>query len=178
MNYIVAIATKVNILWLSQGVYMSTDFDLATFLPYRLAYISERVSQRLSADYGKSHGLSVAEWRVLVNLQYLGTASVRDIQVYTNLEKSRVSRAVARMESAGLVAKRAGAKDARLVEIGLTKKGVATLDAILPPAIKVEQGLLEGLSDAQRKTFNEVIEHFHRVLDNDPDAKPRYEATR
>jgi len=55
---------------------------------------------------------------------------------------------------------------------------VATLDAILPPAIKVERGLLEGLSDAQRKTFNEVIEHFHRVLDNDPDAKPRYEATR
>lgn len=153
---------------------MTRRFDLARFLPYQLAYISERVSQRLAADYGRSHGLSVAEWRVLVNLQYLGTASVRDIQVYTNLEKSRVSRAVTRMESAGFVAKRTGAKDARLVEIGLTRKGAETLDAILPSAVKVEQRLLAGLTPSQRACFAEVMEHFHRILDDDPDAKPRY----
>ncbi len=153
---------------------MTKNFDLSGFLPYQLAYISERVSQRLSADYGKSHGLSVAEWRVLVNLQYLGIASVRDIQVYTNLEKSRVSRAVVRMESAGLVAKRAGEKDARLVEIGLTKKGMAVLDAILPSAVKVEQRLMAGLTPSQRESFAQVLEHFHQILDDDPEAKPRY----
>lgn len=157
---------------------MTETFDLSGFLPYQLAYISERVSQRLAADYGRSHGLSVAEWRVLVNLQYLGTASVRDIQVYTNLEKSRVSRAVTRMETAGLVAKRSGAHDGRLVEIGLTSKGAEALTSILPPATQVEQRLLSGLTDAQRSTLTEVLEHFHSVLDQDPDAKPRYEDSR
>ena len=84
---------------------MPDTFALATFLPYQLAYISERVSQRLSQEYSRSHGLSVSEWRVLVNLHSLGTASVRVIQIFTNLEKSRVSRAVGRLEASGLVQK-------------------------------------------------------------------------
>ncbi|MDA7424792.1 MarR family winged helix-turn-helix transcriptional regulator [Thalassococcus lentus] len=157
---------------------MTDKFDLAEFLPYRLAYISERVSQRLSADYGKSHGLTVAEWRILVNLQRLGTASVRDIQVFTNLEKSRVSRAVTRMEKAGLVAKQAGTDDARLVEIGLSEKGIDTLNKVLPSAIEVEHRLIADLTEAQRETFFEVIEKFHRILDDDPDARPRFEKSR
>ncbi len=155
---------------------MTVTFELARFLPYRLAYISERVSQRLSADYGNSHGLSVAEWRVLVNLQHLGTASVRDIQVYTNLEKSRVSRAVSRMESAGFVAKQAGSEDARLVEIGLTSKGLDALDTILPNALDVEQTLMAGLTPQQRETLFDAIEQFHLILDQDPKAKRRYGA--
>jgi hypothetical protein len=44
------------------------DFNLSAFLPYRLAVLSERASRRLSVVYEKTHGLSVAEWRVLVHL--------------------------------------------------------------------------------------------------------------
>ncbi len=154
---------------------MNTPFDLAEFLPYQLAYISERVSRRLSVEYGQSHGLTVAEWRVLVNLQRLGTASVRDIQVFTNLEKSRVSRAVSRLESAGLVMKQTSRQDARLVEIALTARGVKVLQAILPAATGIEAQLLDGLSEDQKQAFFEIVEHFHSVLDRDPAARPRYE---
>ena len=152
---------------------MSAPFDLAEFLPYRLAFLSERVSRRLAVDYGKSHGLSVAEWRVMVNLLHLGTASVRDIQVSTNLEKSRVSRAVTRLAAAGLVQKGPGQRDARLVEIALTDAGAKTLSDILPAARAVEAQLLAGLSAGQRQALFEAVEQLHRVLDADPHARPR-----
>jgi len=175
MKYIVANATKVNILCITnREIIVPENFDLATFLPYELAYISERVSHRLSQVYGQSHGFSVSEWRVMVNLQSLGTASVRDIQTFTNLEKSRVSRAVTRLEAADLVQKHASTNDARLVEIALTAKGTEALEVILPTATAVEANLLAGLTQAQKATFFDVLQHFHDVLDQDPEARPRF----
>ena len=153
-------------------------FRLSEFLPYQLAYVSERVSQRLSTEYRESHGISAAEWRVLANLKFLGTASVKDIQTFTNLEKSRVSRAVGRLEASGLVEKRVSSKDARLLEIALTQRGSQTFHEILPRATELEATLLQELSQTQRSAFFDVIEHFHRVLDEDPDANPRVETTR
>ncbi len=145
---------------------MPESFNLQQFLPYQLARISERVSDKLAEEYGRTHGLSVAEWRVLVNLQMLGTVSVRDIGQHAALEKSRVSRAVDRLVRSGLVAKQASTKDARLVEIALTDQGSTTLNAIFPAAIEFEDQLMDGLTEAQKRTFAEVIEHFHRALDS------------
>ena len=88
-------------------------FRLPDFLPYRLAVLSERVSRRLSVEYGRMHGLSVAEWRVLVHLQRSGPLSVRDIHLCVNLDKPRVSRAVARLEAVGFVRKESGQSDGR-----------------------------------------------------------------
>ena len=152
---------------------MTDQFRLSHFLPYRLAVVAERVSRRLSVDYGRSHGLSVAEWRVLVHLQRCGPVSVREIQDYTNLEKSRVSRAVDRLGASGLVRKAKGETDARLVAISLTDVGQAALAEILPAAAAVEDRLLASIPPDQLATFLAVIEQIHETLDQDPDAKPR-----
>lgn len=152
---------------------MAVSFSLSQFLPYRLSVVSERISRRLSVSYGTSHGLSVAEWRVLVHLQYCGAVSVRDIQLYTNLEKSRVSRAVSRLDHAGMVQKQTSKSDARLIEIALTKAGRNVLADVLTSAIATEKRLLKEVSDADLSTFFRVIEHFHTVLDEDAEAQAR-----
>ncbi len=152
---------------------MASDFNLGQFMPYIMAVVSERVSHRLSVDYGRTHDLTMSEWRVMVHLARCGTVSVRDIQRYTNLEKSRVSRAVVRLETAGLVVKSASQTDARLVAIELTDEGHAALDMILPAAKEVETRLLQGLAEEDLETFYRVVAHIHAVLDADPDAKPR-----
>jgi DNA-binding MarR family transcriptional regulator len=152
---------------------MNARFSLSNFLPYRLAVVSERVSRRLSVDYGRSHNLSVAEWRVLVHLHRHGTVSVREIQDYANLEKSRVSRAVQRLVTAGLVRKTQSKVDARLVEIALTQNGMDALSEILPVASDVESRLLENIPENDLAAFYRVIDHIHDVLDSDPEARPR-----
>lgn len=157
---------------------MSDDFDLADFLPYRLALIAERVSRRLEVEYARSHGLSLAEWRVLANLNQLGKASVRDIQLVTNLEKSRVSRAVSRLEQSGCVKKTTSTEDARLVEIAMTRKGNSTLNEIIPVAKSIEQRLLAEVTRKQMKDVTGFFELLHAALDDDPEAKPRFDKRR
>mgnify|MGYP001822473209 CR=1 FL=1 len=149
------------------------DFELSQFLPYQLAVLAERVSRRLSVEYGRTHGLNVAEWRVLVHLMRRREVSVREIHERVNLDKPRVSRAVSRLEAAGLVEKAAAEDDARLVAISLTPRGMRVLDDILPSARDVEANLLTGLSDVEQAVFLAAIEKLHGVLDDDPEARPR-----
>ena len=146
---------------------MPDDFQLSEFLPYRLSFLSERVSQRLAKEYGKSHGLSVAEWRVIAHLSHSGPVSVRDIRTAVNLEKPRVSRAVSRLEACGLVRKVPGETDARLVAISLTKAGETALKEILPAVQAIEADLLAAASPRDLKTFFKVIDRMHAALDAD-----------
>jgi DNA-binding MarR family transcriptional regulator len=149
------------------------DFNLSAFLPYRLAVLSERASRRLSAVYERTHGLTVAEWRVLVHLNRCEKVSVREIHNCVNLERSRVSRAVSRLEADGYVVKLPGTDDGRLVEISLSKKGQVALAEILPAALDVEQYLVAGISTQDYETFCSVLEMIHAALDADPQARPR-----
>ncbi|MEM6825471.1 MAG: MarR family transcriptional regulator [Pseudomonadota bacterium] len=151
----------------------SDAFRLSAFMPYRLAVLAERVSRRLSVEYGRTKGLTVAEWRVLVHLQRGGRISVREIHNHVNLEKPRVSRAVGRLERAGLVEKTSSEGDGRLVAISLTMAGLKVLSEVLPAATAFEARLLEGLRADELTTFLSVLEKIHEVLDTDPDAKPR-----
>ncbi len=148
-------------------------FHLSSFLPYRLAVLSERVSRRLSVEYGRTHGLVVAEWRVLVHLLRCGAVSVRDIHNCVNLEKPRVSRAVSRLEAEGLVQKTQGEGDGRLVAISLTDAGYRALADIIPAAKQIERHLVKAVSPEDLATFFRVMDHIHTVLDDDPEAKPR-----
>lgn len=149
------------------------DFHLSSFLPYRLAVLSERVSRRLSVEYGRTHGLAVAEWRVLVHLLRCGAVSIRDIHNCVNLEKPRVSRAVSRLEAEGLVQKTQGDGDGRLVAISLTDSGRTALADIIPAATRIERHLTDAVSPEDLDTFFHVMERMHAVLDADPEAKPR-----
>jgi len=98
--------------------------------------------------------------------------SVRDIETCVNLEKSRVSRAVARLQSAGLVKKAVGQGDGRLVAISLTQEGGTALDDILPVVLGIEAELLSDLTLQEREVFSRVIEKLHVALDQEGDVKP------
>ncbi|MFN3971051.1 MAG: MarR family winged helix-turn-helix transcriptional regulator [Gemmobacter sp.] len=146
---------------------MPAPFHLPDFLPYRLTTLAARVSRHLSAAYGQVQELSVPEWRVMAHLHEAGEVSVRDIQIAAGLEKSRVSRAVARLGAAGLVQKVQGLSDARLVAISLSPAGVAALSQLLPIALAVEERLLEGVPPADLAAFLRVIAQLDARLVGD-----------
>lgn len=149
------------------------NFDLARFLPYQLAHLSERVSKRLSVIYEQDFGLSMAEWRVLVHVARAGSVSVREIHNCVNLEKSRVSRAVTRMQDGGLVKKVENADDHRLVRISLTPKGTEVYQTLIPLVSAVEARLLSDFTPEELGRVNAFMEKLHQALDADPLAKTR-----
>lgn len=124
---------------------MST-FDLDDFLPYRLALAAARVSRDFAERYRTEFGISIPEWRVLAHLSAAGgPVSVREIHARVDMDKSKVSRAAARLEAAGYVAKAENRNDRRLVALTLTGEGQALMARIIPVAQGFQAELLARL---------------------------------
>jgi len=132
-------------------------FELDRFLPYRMAVAADRLSAGLARRYRAHYGIGIAEWRVLVHLAHSGEVSVRDIERRVSLEKSKVSRAAARLEAAGHIAKTRNAGDRRLVSLSLTERGHGLMAELLPLALAYQEKL-EALLD-------EHLTHLEAALD-------------
>jgi DNA-binding MarR family transcriptional regulator len=123
-------------------------FDLNDFLPYQLAVAAAHVSRGFAELYRAEFGLSIPEWRVLAHLAQSGTVSVREIQARVDMDKSKVSRAAARLEAAGLIAKRAHGVDRRLLDMSLTPAGRDLMARIVPIAKAYEARVLARVAGA------------------------------
>jgi DNA-binding MarR family transcriptional regulator len=123
------------------------SFDLAAFLPYQLAVASSRVSKAFADRYRTEFGLSIPEWRVLAHLAQSESVSVREIQARVDMDKSKVSRAAARLETAGLVEKRENPDDRRLLDMRLTAAGRDLIARIVPIADAFQAEVLAKMAE-------------------------------
>lgn len=138
-----------------------TSFDLTTFLPYQLAVASARISRAFSKRYQEEFGLSIPEWRVLAHLAGGDAVSVREIHARVDMDKSKVSRAAARLEQAGLIEKREHAEDKRLLDMRLTSKGQELMARIVPIADEFQRDVLARLGQeapAFRAALDRLLE--------------------
>ena len=137
-----------------------SSLDLDEFLPYLLNVLASRVSRELAAVYQDRFGISIAEWRVIVHLAGSREVSVREIRQRVDIDKSKVSRAAARLEQAGLIEKKANSSDRRLVRLSLTGNGRRMFEGIAPLALAYQTDLLSGLSAAEVATFRSVLDRL------------------
>lgn len=125
----------------------AANFDIADFMPYRLAVAARAFSEEVAAIYREKFGLSIPEWRVLAHLMKEGKASVRDIEARVTMEKSKVSRAADRLRERGLLTKRADTMDRRLVHIELTEDGEALMAELIPMVIALQKDFENRLGE-------------------------------
>lgn len=123
------------------------SFDLSSFLPYQLAVASSRISRAFAERYRAEFGLSIPEWRVLAHLAQSDAVSVREIHARVDMDKSKVSRAAARLEEAGLIEKRENTEDRRLLDMRLTARGRDLIARIVPIADDYQSEILAKLGD-------------------------------
>ncbi|WP_171133416.1 MULTISPECIES: MarR family winged helix-turn-helix transcriptional regulator [unclassified Ruegeria] len=131
------------------------EFDFDGFLPYRMTVVAARLSAELAQHYKSTYGITTAQWRVILNVGYSGAVSVRDIEKKFNLEKSKISRAAAKLEAEGYITKEIDRADRRLVKLQLTPKGAQLLSELVPLAKAYQRkleaelkGNLQGLQSA------------------------------
>ncbi len=144
-----------------EGLVVMPEFELDTFLPYQLAILADRMSRQFSALYNQKFGISVSEWRVVAHLSQEEAVSVREIHRKVDMDKSKVSRAAARLERAGYITKKTNPGDKRLVELSLTEKGQAMMAKITPMARAYEQEVLRILGP-HATCFRDALEHLLR----------------
>ena len=136
--------------------------DLAAFTPYRVAVLGRAMSERLGAAYA-SEGLTIPEWRVLAVVSQAPSLAARDVVARTPMDKMAVSRAVASLETKGLV-QRAPAADRRVAEIRLSADGRRLFDRVSRIALDYEASLFSTLTPAERAGFFDGLAKLERAI--------------
>jgi DNA-binding MarR family transcriptional regulator len=135
----------------------TATLDLDRFLPYLVNVLASRMSRDLAGVYEARFGISIPEWRVLAHVAQNRNVSVREIHERVDMDKSKVSRAAARLESVGLIEKKVNAADRRLVELRLTRKGQRLFADIVPLALDYEARMLAVLDESERAAFVQAV---------------------
>ncbi len=133
------------------------DFDLRSFLPYRFSVVTNRISRALAPRYSRAFGISIPEWRVLAVLGNFAPLSSNEICGLTAMDKAKVSRAVTRLVSAGLLRRRVNPNDRRHIMLTLTKKGRTVYQAVVPIAVSFERTLAGALNREEKLALDGIL---------------------
>ena len=131
---------------------------LESFLPYRLSLLSNAISGAIAAVYGDKFAISMPEWRIMMILAEYPGISADEVCRRTKIEKSVVSRAVARLLSRHLINRDVDEEDRRRSILRLSETGLSVYDEVMPIARDYEAELLADLTAEELEAFNDMID--------------------
>ena len=126
-----------------------SDYDVRDFLPYLLNQAAELSSLGFAREYKDRYGLLRTEWRVLFHLGIYGVMTASEIGARARIHKTKISRAVARLESRRFLTRETASEDRRREHLRLTPAGQAAYADLRGVAERYEARLLEGFSAAE-----------------------------
>ena len=132
--------------------------QLESFLPYRLSLLSNLISGAIAAVYGDKFAISMPEWRIMMILAEYPGVSADEVCRRTKIEKSVVSRAVARLLKRHLINRDVDDKDRRRSILRLSETGLSVYDEVMPIARDYEAELLADLTAEELEAFNNMID--------------------
>ena len=154
---------------------MPPPLFLDRFLPYRAARLATALSRRLAERYEARFEISVAEWRVIVHLTQESEISIRDIYTRVDMDRARVTRAVQRLQTRGLVSKLVNENDRRLIRLVLTASGHQMAHEVAGMAARFEAELLAAVPADAGKA---LLTHFDALEAALADMPNRLDANR
>ncbi len=138
--------------------------ELDSFLPYRLNVLAKRVSRQLARQYQDRFGISIPEWRVIAILGREQPLSSNDIVERSQMDKAKVSRAVAGLVERGYLSRQVHPDDQRLLRLAFTAEGRALYDRIAPLALDWERRFLAALTPTERAAFTGLLDRLEARL--------------
>lgn len=141
---------------------LAEGVPLDNFLPYLLNRITNRLNLNLLEDL-RPLKINVPRWRVLAVLHARDGRSIGELAAYTVMDQSTLSRVIDQMERDGLVERRPGPSDSRVVCVHILDAGNRTFDAILPHAMRHMKQAIKDFSGQDQVTLLRLL---HKVLDN------------
>jgi DNA-binding MarR family transcriptional regulator len=135
----------------------ATPLELDRFVPYRLVVLADMVGRSIARLYERRFGLSIAEWRVMAVLGQHGRLTANECVARTAMDKVRVSRAVRRLLSSGLIIREVDRRDRRRAGLALSGRGRAVYQDIVPLALGEEARLLAVLDAEDRAQLDGLL---------------------
>ncbi len=117
----------------------------------------ERAARRQLARVTRRFGLTVAQYTALSVLQARGPLSNAQLARRSFVSPQAMNEIVQAMAGKRFVARQPHARHGRIVEIGLTARGVDVLRRCDAEVERVESAMLGRLSQAERAQFRELL---------------------
>lgn len=134
------------------------EFDLESFLPYRLSLLTNTISQGIANSYRECHDISVTEWRILAVLGRFPGLSASEVVDRTAMDKVTISRAVKNMGDKKLLERNTDSRDRRRQRLFITRgAGEEVLGDVIPRAQRYETALLQSLNKGELQSLLETM---------------------
>jgi DNA-binding MarR family transcriptional regulator len=144
-----------------------------THVPYRILLLAKMIDRVSSQQVREQAGMSLAEWRVISQVELMGTCSASEIANAAFVDRAEVSRAVAALEGRGLIQREPNPRNRKSSLISLTGEGRKIYVAIREERRPIYEEWLRDLSEQERAELDEGLRKvMRRVLLATPDAFP------
>lgn len=122
------------------------DFSLSEFLPFLLNRAAEESSLGFQKAYKDRYGMLRTEWRVLFHLGIYGRMTAKEISLRANIHKTKISRAVVKLEERRFVTRQRDEADRRSEHLTLTAAGEAAYHDLRKVATDYDETLVAQFS--------------------------------
>ena len=132
-------------------------FELHDFFPYLVRVFYRDVTTAIASIYQAQFGMTPAEWRCMVLIGPSNKLTANEIVMRSTMDKVTVSRAITRMKRNSWIESHANIADGRSKLISLSSEGRAVYYDLTPQALEMEQKLLRGISEEQKRQFISIM---------------------
>ena len=145
-----------------------TEFDLETFIPYRLNRVSEHISLGFSKIYRGEYGMTRPEWRVLANLGQHQKLTAKRVGEISGQHKTKVSRAVSALENRKWLIRTQNPDDRREEWLELTRAGTDAYRRIATEGKKHDASLLARLGATKARALLAALDALEEISRTTP----------
>ncbi|WP_208349117.1 MarR family winged helix-turn-helix transcriptional regulator [Pseudaestuariivita rosea] len=139
------------------------DFDLTDFLPYLLNQAAEECSLAFQKHYKDRYGMLRTEWRVLFHLGRFGTLTAQEISARSKMHKTKISRAITKLEHRRWLKRDTDAKDRRRELLQLTPLGQKVYHDLVQVAHDHQLELLGQFKMTDAKALQDMLKRLARL---------------
>ena len=132
-------------------------FDLTEFLPYALNQAADVLSLEFQQVYKGRYGMLRTEWRVLFHIGCYGEMTATRVCEMGRLHKTKVSRAVAALETKRFLEREEVEDDRRHSVLRLTRQGQSVFEDLQREARAFDARVRADLTAEEADVFQRVV---------------------
>ncbi|MCM8730996.1 MarR family winged helix-turn-helix transcriptional regulator [Hephaestia sp. GCM10023244] len=141
----------------------SRALALDHFIPYRMSFTSNLVSDLIARTYDALFGLTIPEWRLVAVIAETGGITQGEICQRTRMDKVTVSRAAIALVNRGLLDRLANEGDRRSHHLVLTEAGRTLHATIAPKALGIEQRIFAHFAPEESERFVAMLRRIDAI---------------
>lgn len=142
---------------------MPASLTLDNFIPYRLSYTSNLVSDVVALSYEALFGLKIPEWRMIAIAAESEGVTQQEISLQSRMDKVTVSRAAIALVDRGLLERKPNPADKRSHLLVLTNPGRALYAQVVPQALEIERSLFVDFRPDELEQFVATLRRIDAI---------------